>query len=79
MVFFVLPTALAGRIAFLAPGDHNIYLAFANERMSFDDPERQSVMGQPANPVRKSTSRCMRGQDFGLSTYDKHADGTGAC
>jgi N,N-dimethylformamidase len=76
VVFFVRPTAPTGRIAFLAPT--TTYLAFANERMSFDDPERQSVMGQP--PILSEIDIEMYArEDFGLSTYEKHADGTGVC
>jgi N,N-dimethylformamidase len=76
VVFFVRPPAPKARLAFLVPTA--TYMAFANERMSFDDPERQSVTGQP--PVLSDIDvELYERNDFGLSTYDKHADGTGVC
>lgn len=76
VVFFVRPATPSARIAFLFPTA--TYLAFANERMSFDDPERQSVMGRTPVLSDADIDLYVRGE-FGLSTYDKHADGTGVC
>lgn len=76
VVFFVRPLQPKARIAFLFPT--TTYLAFANERMSFDDPERQSVMGRL--PILSDADIELNAYDeFGLSTYDKHADGVGVC
>lgn len=76
VVFFVRPAKPSARIAFLFPT--TTYLAFANERMSFDDPERHSVMGRTPVLSRDDIALYARGE-FGLSTYDKHADGIGVC
>lgn len=76
VVFFVRPEKPRARIAFLFPT--LTYLAFANERLSFDHPERDAVTGQPA--VLSDIDIEMYGRaDFGLSTYDSHADGNGVC
>ena len=45
LVFFVRPEAPTGRIAFLALTA--TYLAFANERLSFNGPITQPVTGMP--------------------------------
>ncbi|MEG6508855.1 LamG domain-containing protein [Methyloligella sp. 2.7D] len=74
IVFFVRPAKPSARIAFVFPTA--TYLAFANEQMSFDDPQRQSVMGRfPI--VSEIDIELYRRGEFGLSTYDKHADGVG--
>lgn len=76
VVFFVRPEAPRARIAFLFPT--LTYLAFANERLSFDHPEREAMIGQPAVLSEIDTEMYTRA-DFGLSAYDSHADGNGVC
>jgi N,N-dimethylformamidase len=76
IVFFVRPQTPRARIAFLFPT--LTYLALANERLSFDHPEREAVTGQPAVFSDIDLEMYTRG-DFGLSTYDMHADGNGVC
>ncbi len=76
VVFFVRPAVPRAKLAVVFPT--TTYLAYGNERLSFDDPERQAVVGQP--PVLSDADMEMYArQDFGLSTYDLHADGRGVC
>jgi N,N-dimethylformamidase len=74
LVFFVRPKAPTGRIAFLAPTAS--YLAFANERLSFDEPIIQSVTGVTPLLAEIDLELCKR-DDFGLSTFDCSVDGQG--
>ncbi|WP_316205456.1 MULTISPECIES: N,N-dimethylformamidase beta subunit family domain-containing protein [unclassified Bradyrhizobium] len=76
VVFFVRPEKPRARIAFLFPT--LTYLAFANERLSFDHPEREALTGQPA-VLSEIDIEMYRRVDFGRSTYDTHADGSGVC
>lgn len=76
VVFFVRPEKPRARIAFLFPT--LTYLAFANERLSFDHPEREALTGQPA-VLSDIDIEMHKRADFGLSTYDTHADGSGVC
>lgn len=76
VVFFVRPERPRARVAFLFPT--LTYLAFANERLSFDHPEREALTGQPAVLSDIDIEMYMRA-DLGLSTYDMHADGSGVC
>jgi len=76
VVFFVRPEKPRARIALLFPTMS--YLAIANERLSFDHPEREAVTGQPAVLSDIDIEMYARA-DFGLSTYDVHADGNGVC
>lgn len=76
VVFFVRPEKPQARIAFLFPT--LTYLAFANERLCFDHPEREALTGQPAVLSGIDIEMYARA-DFGLSTYDMHADGSGVC
>ena len=62
------------RIAFLAPTA--TYLAFANERLSFDDPTTQTVTGMTPVLSEVDIELCGR-DDFGLSTLDRSVDGQG--
>ena len=63
-------------IAFLMPTAS--YLAYANERLTFDAPMAQPIVGQ--SPVVSDIDIEMyQGTEFGLSTYDHHADGAGVC
>lgn len=74
LVFFVRPKAPAARIAFLAPTA--TYLAYANERLSFDDPTTQTVTG--ITPVLSEIDIELCGRDdFGRSTLDRSVDGQG--
>jgi N,N-dimethylformamidase len=74
LVFFVRPKAPTARIAFLAPTA--TYLAYANERLSFDDPTTQTVTGITPDLSEIDIELCGRG-DFGLSTLDHSVDGQG--
>jgi N,N-dimethylformamidase len=76
VVFFVRSEIPRARIAFLFPT--LTYLAMANERLSLDHPERQAMTGQPA-VLSDIDIEMYRRADFGLSTYDVHADGNGVC
>jgi N,N-dimethylformamidase len=74
LVFFVRPKAPAARIAFLAPTA--TYLAYANERLSFDDPTTQTVTGMTPVLSEIDIELCGR-DDFGRSTLDSSIDGQG--
>jgi N,N-dimethylformamidase len=74
LVFFVRPKAPSARIAFLAPTA--TYLAYANERLSFDEPTTQSVTGMTPVLSDVDVELCER-EDFGLSTFDRSVDGQG--
>lgn len=74
VVFFVRPKTPSARIAFLAPTAS--YLAHANERVSFDDPNTQIVTGITPLLSEVDVELCQR-QDFGLSTVDYSVDGQG--
>ncbi|MFO1035713.1 MAG: DUF6605 domain-containing protein [Geminicoccaceae bacterium] len=76
IVFFVRPAVPKAKIAFLAPTAS--YLAYANERLSFDAQIAQPITGQ--TPIVSAVDVEMYlTPDFGLSTYDTHADGAGCC
>ena len=74
LVFFVRSKAPTGRIAFLAPTA--TYLAFANERLSFNEPTTQPVTGMAPLLAEVDIELCKR-DDFGLSTFDCSVDGQG--
>lgn len=74
--FFVIPprgTATA-RAAFLVPTAS--YLAYANEHIVHDVPVAQSIMGHTA-VIAEQDYWIYGHSEFGLSTYDSHADGSG--
>jgi N,N-dimethylformamidase len=76
IVFFVRPKTPTGRIAFLVPTAS--YLAYANEHLSFDAQIIQPMTGQP--PIVSDIDVEMyKNWEFGLSTYDTWADGSGVC
>jgi len=76
LVFFVRPKAPTARIAFLVPTAS--YLAYANERLSFDEPIIQPVTGM--TPILSEIDVEMyQTEEFGLSTCDRWADGQGVC
>jgi N,N-dimethylformamidase beta subunit-like protein/concanavalin A-like lectin/glucanase superfamily protein len=76
IVFFVRPAKPKARIAFLVPTAS--YLAYANEHLSFDAQMAQPITGQ-APIVSEVDIELYQTRDFGLSTYDAHADGAGVC
>jgi N,N-dimethylformamidase len=76
VVFFVRPKAPAGRICMLMPTSS--YLAYANEHLSFDAPIAQVITAHSII-VAESDIEMYKNKEFGLSTYDLHADGAGVC
>ena len=76
LVFFLRPATPKAPVAFLVPTAS--YLAYANERLSFDAQIAQPITGQ--TPIVSAVDVEMyQTPDFGLSTYDSHADGAGVC
>ena len=76
VVFFVRPKSPTGRIAFLAPTAS--YLAYANERLSFDESIIQPVTGM--TPILSEIDvELNQNEEFGLSACDRWADGNGVC
>ncbi|MEM1314381.1 MAG: N,N-dimethylformamidase beta subunit family domain-containing protein [Pseudomonadota bacterium] len=54
------------------------YLAYANEHLSFDAAIAQAIVGH--TPIISGDDiEYQKLQEFGLSTYDHHADGAGVC
>ena len=54
------------------------YLAYANEKLSFDGQIAQAIVGH--TPVISADDiEYNKLQEFGLSTYDHHSDGAGVC
>ncbi len=52
------------------------YLAYANEKLSFDAQIIQPMTGQP--PIISEVDiETYKNRDFGLSTYDSYEDGAG--
>jgi len=76
IVFFVRAKTPKAPIAFLAPTAS--YLAYANERLSFDAEIAQPIAGQTPI-VSEIDIEMYQTPDFGASTYDIHADGAGIC
>lgn len=76
VVFFVRARVPKARIAFLVPTAS--YLAYANEHLSFDAQMVQPISGQPPI-VSEIDIELYQTKDFGLSTYDHHADDAGVC
>ncbi|MCA3131911.1 MAG: N,N-dimethylformamidase beta subunit family domain-containing protein [Betaproteobacteria bacterium] len=76
VVFFVRPRAPAGRICMLMPTSS--YLAYANEHLSFDAPIAQVITAHSII-VAEPDIEMYKNREFGLSTYDLHADGAGVC
>ncbi len=74
IVFFVRSAKPAAKLCFLAPTAS--YLAYANEKLSFDAQIIQPMTGQP--PVVSDVDIEMyKNREFGLSTYDSYEDGAG--
>jgi N,N-dimethylformamidase len=74
IVFFVRPKVPNSRIAFLAPTAS--YLAFANERLSINEPVTEPVTGMAPVLSEVDIELCSR-DDLGLSTLDSSVDGQG--
>jgi N,N-dimethylformamidase len=76
VVFFVRPAKPSARLCFLVPTAS--YLAYANEKLSFDAQIIQPMTGQP--PVLSDVDiELYETREFGLSTYDSFEDGAGVC
>jgi N,N-dimethylformamidase len=74
IVFFVRPAKPQARLCFLVPTAS--YLAYANEKLSFDAQIIQPMTGQP--PIISDIDiETYKNRDFGLSTYDSYEDGAG--
>ena len=74
IVFFVRPAKPRSKLCFLVPTAS--YLAYANEKLSFDAQIIQPMTGQP--PVVSDVDiETYKIRDFGLSTYDSYDDGGG--
>jgi N,N-dimethylformamidase len=73
--FFVAPAkgAKRNRIAVLLPTF--TYLAYANEHVREGVPEYEDIQTWPSRQDLEISAH----RDFGLSLYDRHADGTGVC
>ncbi|WP_375779081.1 N,N-dimethylformamidase beta subunit family domain-containing protein [Bradyrhizobium sp. ma5] len=74
--FFVRPTKPTSRIAFLFPTAS--YIAYANERQSFEAPITQPVTGMPAI-LSDIDIELGKRDELGLSACDHWADGQGVC
>ena len=76
IVFFVRPAKPSAKLCFLVPTAS--YLAYANEKLSFDAQIIQPMTGQP--PVVTDVDiETYETREFGLSTYDSYEDGAGVC
>jgi N,N-dimethylformamidase len=76
IVFFVRASRPKAPVALLIPTSS--YLAYANEHLSFDAQIVQPITGQP--PIVSDVDiELYQTKDFGLSTYDHHADEAGVC
>lgn len=74
IVFFVRPAKPSARLCFLVPTAS--YLAYGNEKLSFDAQIIQPMTGQP--PIVSDVDiETYKHRDFGLSTYDSYQDGAG--
>jgi len=74
VVFFVRPLTPTAKLCFLIPTAS--YLAYANEKLSFDAQIIQPMTGQP--PVISDVDiEIYKNREFGLSTYDSYEDGAG--
>ncbi len=74
IVFFVRPVRPRASLCLLMPTAS--YLAYANEKLSFDAQIIQPMTGQP--PIITDIDiETYEHRDFGLSTYDSYVDGAG--
>jgi len=76
IVFFVRPKKPKSKLCFLVPTA--TYLAYANEKLSFDAQIIQPMTGQPPILTDIDIER-YKNPEFGLSTYDSFDDGSGVC
>lgn len=76
IVFFVRPKKPKSKICFLVPTAS--YLAYANEKLSFEAVIIQPMTGQPPT-ITDIDIEQYKNPEFGLSTYDSYADGAGVC
>lgn len=76
IVFFVRPAKPSAKLCFLVPTAS--YLAYANEKLSFDAQIIQPMTGQPPI-VSEVDIETYEEREFGLSTYDSFEDGGGVC
>ena len=76
IVFFVRPKNPKSKLCFLVPTA--TYLAYANEKLSFDAQIIQPMTGQPPIITDIDIER-YKNPEFGLSTYDSFDDGSGVC
>ena len=76
IVFFVRPKKPKSKLCFLVPTA--TYLAYANEKLSFDAQIIQPMTGQPPIITDIDIER-YKNPEFGLSTYDKFDVGSGGC
>ncbi len=76
IVFFVRPKKPKSNICFLVPTAS--YLAYANEKLSFEATIIQPMTGQPPT-ITDIDIEQYKNPEFGLSTYDTFADGAGVC
>jgi N,N-dimethylformamidase len=76
IVFFVRPKKPTAKICFLVPTAS--YLAYANEKLSFEAQIIQPMTGQPPTITDIDVEQ-YKNPEFGLSTYDSFADGGGVC
>lgn len=74
--FIVRPRTPKARLAVLLPTF--TYLAYANEHLSYEAPIAQAITAH--TPVlNQADLEYKKLEEFGLSTYDHHADGAGVC
>ena len=76
IVFFVRAKKPKAKICFLVPTAS--YLAYANEKLSFEAQIIQPMTGQPPTITDIDVEQ-YKNPEFGLSTYDTFADGAGVC
>ena len=76
IVFFVRAKNPKAKICFLVPTAS--YLAYANEKLSFEAQIIQPMTGQPPTITDIDVEQ-YKNPEFGLSTYDSFADGAGVC
>ena len=74
IVFFVRAKVPKAKICFLFPTAS--YLAYANEKLSFEAQIIQPMTGQPPTITDIDVEQ-YKNPEFGLSTYDSYADGAG--
>lgn len=74
--FIVRPDKPRAKIGLLLPTF--TYLAYANEHLSYEAPIAQAITGHTPI-VSPEDLEFKKLEEFGLSTYDHHADGAGCC